>query len=186
MESTTLILYILVAEDYSDASSLIQISYPNVYKLDCMNSLAHWFEMVIFIISSGTSGNTNLEFVTRPDAPVSKMFYTWLAKLSLSILSHCQHSNHLYTQYHFSLLSSDWPWHYLMTATDRCQLDNGGCEQQCWANTWDDVRCSCRVGYKLADDKKACIGKEECKCSLSISIPNMCMESLYPFRKLTS
>jgi len=41
-------------------------------------------------------------------------------------------------------------------ATDRCALDNGGCEQQCWANSWSDVRCSCRSGYKLAADGIRC------------------------------
>ena len=41
---------------------------------------------------------------------------------------------------------------------DECEIDNGGCSQQC-SNTVGSYNCSCQSGYKLTDDNHTCIGK---------------------------
>ena len=44
--------------------------------------------------------------------------------------------------------------------TDICSLNNGGCDQICYNKCGRKVECACGTGYKLAYDKKTCLGKE--------------------------
>jgi hypothetical protein len=44
--------------------------------------------------------------------------------------------------------------------SDQCLLNNGGCDQICYNSCGRKVQCACGIGYKLAYDKKTCIGKE--------------------------
>ena len=40
---------------------------------------------------------------------------------------------------------------------DECQIDNGGCSQQC-NNSVGSYNCSCISGYELTDDNHTCTG----------------------------
>ena len=40
---------------------------------------------------------------------------------------------------------------------DECQIDDGGCSQQC-SNTVGSYNCSCISGYELTDDNHTCTG----------------------------
>ena len=40
---------------------------------------------------------------------------------------------------------------------DECQVDNGGCNQEC-NNNAGSYNCSCENGYELTDDNHTCIG----------------------------
>ncbi|XP_073783873.1 complement component C1q receptor isoform X2 [Danio rerio] len=44
-----------------------------------------------------------------------------------------------------------------------CELKNGGCEQLCSVTAGGGVRCECREGYHLMDDKVSCAAKDNCE-----------------------
>ena len=53
------------------------------------------------------------------------------------------------------ILSNDF--HSSLSDINECNTDNGGCDQIC-INKPGSFECRCESGYKLADDKKKCIG----------------------------
>ena len=46
---------------------------------------------------------------------------------------------------------------FCFTDIDECQLNNGGCMQNCM-NTNGSFMCSCNDGYILDTDAKSCLG----------------------------
>jgi len=52
--------------------------------------------------------------------------------------------------------------HFAAIDIDECLLDNGGCSHFCH-NFIGGYYCSCKMGYRLARDKKSCIGWYFCR-----------------------
>ena len=49
---------------------------------------------------------------------------------------------------------------HILTDTDECSVNNGGCSQLC-VNKPGAFECKCKTGYKLHDDKKNCSGDNQ-------------------------
>lgn len=61
----------------------------------------------------------------------------------------------------------DWTNSERFCAPDKrsCELKNGGCEHLCSETAGGGVRCECREGYHLIDDKVSCAAKDSCENS---------------------
>lgn len=44
----------------------------------------------------------------------------------------------------------------MVSAKNKCNIDNGGCEHFCEEHSGKFYRCKCKRGYRLASDKRKC------------------------------
>ena len=52
--------------------------------------------------------------------------------------------------------------HFTAIDVNECKKNNGGCNHFCH-NFLGGFYCSCKIGYRLGNDMKTCIGKKFCK-----------------------
>ena len=61
---------------------------------------------------------------------------------------------------------------FCCTDIDECAEDTDGCTQTC-VNTIGSYLCTCRPGYRLANDTRGCNGQPKLSPALSIAISSL-------------
>lgn len=110
------------------------------------------FDYVMVKLSNGTLGPFcgNRKKRNEPDVTVPPLYPLFGGDNSIAVELHTDHNNEVEVH--------GFEAHFAAIDIDECQTDNGGCSHFC-NNFIGGFYCSCRMGYKLSEDKKSCIGK---------------------------
>nr|XP_006626044.2 PREDICTED: complement component C1q receptor-like [Lepisosteus oculatus] len=99
--------------------------------------------------------------ISKDNAFLSQIPHGTLATVSCKDSSHaqavCKEMNGFF----------GWTSHGPFCDSDKqgCKFENGGCNHKCTDNVNGGVRCECKEGYSLAEDKATCIQIDHCQRS---------------------